>query len=135
MAKAFAHPGPAGFCIPEGEGGGVCGRLFLAFLPEALHEAQEQSFILGDEVNGEQGARPACEPDPAKGRLDGRPHLGTRVGAEAFAESHAQTAVGWFGRLLNHEKHERHEKGKDLVRDFEFWIRNVESGRAPCRPG
>lgn len=79
----------------------------------ARDEAPDQRGVLEEEVRGEQGAGPAREPDPTKSWLAGRPDLGTRVGAEAFAEDPAEAAVGWALRFFNHEKYERHEKGKD----------------------
>jgi hypothetical protein len=39
MEAAFADSWPAGLFLPEAEGGGVCGRLLLAWLPKMLSPA------------------------------------------------------------------------------------------------
>jgi len=49
LAKAFAHPGPAGFCFPKAEGGGVCGRLFLARLPPLFPATETEPSLLEGE--------------------------------------------------------------------------------------
>lgn len=75
-------------------------------------DSKDAAGLVADEDRREQGTGPETEPAAEAERVEGGPQLATGVGAEAFAESHAQTAVGGFGGLLNHEKHEKHEKGK-----------------------
>jgi len=36
LEKAFADPGSAGLRFPEAEGSGVCGRVFLARMPQVF---------------------------------------------------------------------------------------------------
>jgi len=85
----------AGLCVPAGAGGGVCGRVFLAWLPESCHEAEAEPKLLGDNDRREQGAGCAGEPGPAEGGLEGAADLGVcadREKADRHAEPPAQGA-------------------------------------------
>lgn len=42
----------------EATGGGVCGRMLLAWVSGACNQAQKQRGVLGKEVGEKQGARP-----------------------------------------------------------------------------
>ena len=59
----------AGFCLPGGATRAVRGRLLLAWMPEAFKHAGEQPGVLDEEVDGQQGARPAGDARPAARRL------------------------------------------------------------------
>jgi len=58
MAAAFAADGQARLRFSETAGSRFCGRLFLAWVPEASADAQEQSCLLGTEDCAKHGARP-----------------------------------------------------------------------------
>jgi len=52
------------------------GRLFLARMSDARHEATEQRRVLAAEAGSEPGAGPGGEPGVASGGLAGVAHLG-----------------------------------------------------------
>ncbi|MFZ4600494.1 MAG: hypothetical protein ACOYNN_17775 [Terrimicrobiaceae bacterium] len=68
--------GKPDFIFPRAAAGGLCGWVLLAWVSAARDEAPDQRGVLAEEVRGEQGARPACQPDPSKVWLAGRPDLG-----------------------------------------------------------
>jgi len=68
----------ARFCILEGAGGGVRGRLLLACLPETFQHPGRQPGLLETETRRESGAGSAGESNIAEKWLAGRPDLGAR---------------------------------------------------------
>ena len=79
---------------------------------DAVPDSEDTALMVAGEDRREQSAGPAAKPAAAEARLDGRAGLAARAGAEASAEGAAQAAGGGTVEFLNHEKHERHEKGK-----------------------
>jgi len=77
------HPSPfpraSGFCLPQATDGTLCGWLFLARLPAAWDEAEEQSRVLAEETRRQQTSRCGCLPNIAAGRVAGRADLGART--------------------------------------------------------
>jgi hypothetical protein len=49
LAKASADPWPAGLCFQEAEGGDVCGRLFLAWVPPLFPATEAEPSLLEGE--------------------------------------------------------------------------------------
>ena len=82
MAPEAASVWKARLCVSRLEGGRVCGRLFLARMPEARHPAQDQRRVLEREDPEEQGARPFGERHAPEVRLEGGACLGTRAPAK-----------------------------------------------------
>lgn len=77
MAAESAGVREAGFCVLEGTGGGVRGRLFLAWVSPAWNDAEAERVVLAREAGAEQGAGPAGGADVAVGRVEGGADLGT----------------------------------------------------------
>lgn len=71
-------------------GGGVCGRVLLAWLPASCHEAEAEPDVLGREDRREQGAGCAGEPGAAESGLEGAADLGVRADRET-PDRHAET--------------------------------------------
>jgi len=53
LEQAFVHPRPARLCFQKAEGSGVCGRLFLAWVPQVFPAAQAEPSLLEGEDRGE----------------------------------------------------------------------------------
>ena len=68
------------FRFPKTQTRTLRGRLFLARLPEARDEAQEQSGVLAAQAGGERGAGQARDADVEARRLGCHPDLGVRSG-------------------------------------------------------
>lgn len=56
MAEGPAGVWAAGFCVSAGAGGGVCGRVLLARMPEVLPAAEVEPEVLGRKGGEEPGA-------------------------------------------------------------------------------
>lgn len=83
--------GEAGFCFPEGAGGGVRGWVLLARLSALLCEAEAECEVLAGEDRGEPGAGPKGGAPVARARLEGVSDLGVSVEAAAGGECAADS--------------------------------------------
>src|SRR5580658_8354479 len=83
----------AGFCVSRGAGDGVCGRVFLAWVPNPRDEAEDECGVLAEEDRAAQGAGPGGVPVPAQGGVEGCEGVGAWAGEEAGAEARCAIAA------------------------------------------
>jgi hypothetical protein len=98
LAKSLAHPGPAGLCFQEAEGGGVCGRLFLAWVPPLLPAAQAEPGILECEDRGEPEKGSIGKRTAKKAGVESDPDQG--VPTETFGPDCRKDPAGDWMRMM-----------------------------------
>jgi hypothetical protein len=95
----FQVSSEARFRFPQITHGNFCGRLFLAWLPQARHPAQGQPRFLEKQICPQPRPRPAGEPDLAAGQLAGNPHLGMHL-EKTSADLPAANPAGFAGLIF-----------------------------------
>lgn len=73
----------AGFCVSRGAGDGVCGRVFLAWVPDPRDEAEDECGVLAEEDRAEQGAGPGGVPVFKEEGVEGCKGVGAWAGPQA----------------------------------------------------
>lgn len=84
----------AGLRFSEGEVGGVCGRMFLAWMSGACDAAEKQCSVLAEEDRGQQGAGSEGEPVFARQRLAGFADMGVPVDQAKFGPNNRSPQTG-----------------------------------------
>jgi hypothetical protein len=59
--------------------------MLLARMPQAFHQAAGQRGVLTEEDCGQQGPRPARQPNPPPAGMEGIENLGARIGRKKRA--------------------------------------------------